>query len=165
MKLHIPVAIPIVCSLVSFILAFLLLFAGKSPNFMEDTHIIMLNTSMLGKNLVPTRTAGGNQPTTTDGGCGVGGFLGKICGSATSAVASVASEAEDKLDDIVDDIADKLAEKLGIHEFYSLHVMDACEGEFTPNATAKDAGFNVTKCTEPLKTGMFVFFAPFPSTP
>lgn len=155
MKLHIPLAVPIICSVVSMILAFLVLFAGKSPNFMEDAHIIMLNTSKLGKNLVPTATSGGDQPTSTGDGCGVGGFLGKICGSATSAVASAATEAAGVLGDIENDIADKLAAKLGIKEFYSLHVMDACEGDFTPNATAKDAGFNVTSCTEPLKTAQY----------
>lgn len=122
---------------------------------MEDTHIIMLNTSMFGKNLVPTPTSGSDKPTSTDSGCGVDGFLGKICGSATSAAASAVSEVGDKLDDIADDIADKLADKLGIKEFYSLHVLDACEGEFSPNATTPGAGYNVTKCTKPLKTGEY----------
>lgn len=154
------IGIPLLCSLASLILSLLLLFAGKSPNFMEDTHIIMLNTSSLGKNLVPTATSS-DKPTSTDDGCGVGGILGKICGSATSVAASAASEVGDKLDDIADDIADKLADKLGIKEFYSLHVMNACEGDFSPNATAKGAGFNVTKCTEPMKTAEYNLTALF----
>lgn len=155
MKLHIPLAIPIICSLAATILAFLILFAGKSPNFMEDAHMIMLNTSSLGKNLVPTATSGGgDKPTTTSDGCnGLPGFLAKGCSAATSAVGSVATQAAGVLSDVENDIADKLAAKLGIKQFYSLHVMDSCEGDFSPNATATDAGYNVSSCTEPLKTG------------
>ena len=153
MKLHIPLALPIICSLAATVLAFLVLFAGKSPNFMEDAHIIMLNTSSLGKNLVSTATSGGDKPTSTDDACSKFGVFDKACSSATSAVASAASEVAGVLDDIGDDIADQLAAKLGIKEFYSLHVMDSCEGDFTPNATAKDAGYNVSSCTQPLKTG------------
>lgn len=103
---------------------------------------------------MPTPTSDGGKPSSTGDGCGLPGALGKLCGSATSEVASVASKAAKTLGDIEDDIADELASKLGIHEFYSLHVMDACEGYFSPNTTAKGAKLNVTKCTEPLKTGM-----------
>ena len=81
-------------------------------------------------------------------------MFGRVCGSATSEASSLASEAASALDDIGDDIADQLADRLGIHEFYSLHVMDACEGDFKPNATAVNAGYNVTNCTGPLQTGM-----------
>lgn len=42
MKANIPIGIPIICSLVSFILAMLVIFAGKDPGFMEDYHIIMV---------------------------------------------------------------------------------------------------------------------------
>lgn len=162
MKLHVPLALPILCSLAATILAFLVLFAGKSPNFMEDAHIIMLNTSSLGKNLIPTATSGGDKPTTTgDGACdGLPGFLAQGCSAATSVVGSAATEAAGVLGDIEGDIADKLAAKLGIKEFYSLHVMDACEGDFSPNATASDAGYNVSSCTAPLKTGEYLNHAP-----
>jgi hypothetical protein len=154
MKFHAPLALPILCSLAATIIAFLLLFAGKSPNFMENAHIIMLNTSSLGKNLVPSATSDSDKPTSTDSACsGLPGFLGKGCSAATSAVGSAATQAAGVFSDVENDIADKLAAKLGIKEFYSLHVMDACEGDFSPNATASDAGYNVSSCTEPLKTG------------
>ena len=39
-----------------------------------------------------------------------------------------------EFDDIRDDVADKLAEKLGIHQWYSLHMMDMCMGTYTPEA-------------------------------
>jgi hypothetical protein len=46
------------------------------------------------------------------------------------------------------DIADELADKLGISEWYSIHVMDACMGQYKPNATAPGAGLNTTNCTD-----------------
>ncbi|KAH8912613.1 hypothetical protein BR93DRAFT_922581, partial [Coniochaeta sp. PMI_546] len=33
--------------------------------------------------------------------------------------------------------------------------MDSCEGDFSPNVTAKDPGYNVSSCTEPLKTAQY----------
>ena len=156
-KLRAPLALPILCSLAATILAFLVLFAGKSPNFMEDSHIIMLNTSSLGKNLVPTATTSGGgdgTPTATDSACSkLPGVLGKGCSAATSAAGSAATQAAGAFNDVGNDIADKLADKLGIKEFYSLHVTDACEGVFEPNATAPGAGYNVSSCTKALKTG------------
>jgi len=141
---------PIVLSLVAFVLACLTLFAGygKNPGFMEDYHVLMLNTSSLGHNLVPTPASGDNNPTTTSGGGGLGGFFTSLVASATAAVGAIESD----LASIADDVADELADKLGIDEFYSLHVMNTCQGSFTPNATAPGAGYNVTNCTEPLKT-------------
>jgi hypothetical protein len=132
-------------TLASVVLAGLALFAGKTPGFMEDCHIILLNTSDLGQHLIPTPTAGaGPSPTS----CGpLGGLLGKLCASATADAGNAVSSGVADLSKVESDIADELAQKLGIREWYSLHVMDVCEGMFTPNATALNAGYNVTNCT------------------
>ena len=52
-------------------------------------------------------------------------------------------------------MADKLAAELGIHQWYSLHLMDLCEGSYSPNATEKGAKKNVTKCSN--QTAMYHF--------
>lgn len=144
------IGIPIILSIAAFIIAFLALFAGRQPGFMTDYHIVMLNTSRLGQDLIPTRT-NGNSPTTTTA-RGGGGFA-DIFASATAAVGDAWDDLVDELDDIVDDVTDKLAEKLGIKEFYTLNVQNICEGDFSPNATSVGAWWNVTKCSEPLKSG------------
>jgi hypothetical protein len=54
---------------------------------------------------------------------------------------------ENDLNAIEGDVADKLAGVLGIHEWYSFHLMDFCEGMYKPNATGKGAHKNVTHCT------------------
>lgn len=155
---RLPIAIPILASLASFILVLLALLAGSKPGYMEDYDILTFNTSALGKNLLsnildddePTPT----QPAEGDSICDdLPSFLGKPCGSVTSAAASLQSEIIDKIDDINNEIADRLADRLGIHEFYSLHVLSICDGEFEPNATAPDAGKNVTSCKNGLDGG------------
>ncbi|KAL2106397.1 hypothetical protein VUR80DRAFT_6780 [Thermomyces stellatus] len=100
---------------------------------MEDYHLIMLNTSGLGQDII---LAGDSMPA-----CKRGGILGKICESATS-------KAGDVLEDLVeDDVAGNLAETLGIQQWYSLHVMTLCEGTFDSTGA-----YNTTNCTEPLKS-------------
>ncbi|CAK7267153.1 hypothetical protein SEPCBS57363_002452 [Sporothrix epigloea] len=47
----------------------------------------------------------------------------------------------------LDSAADGMSAVLGISEFYSLHVMNVCEGTFAPNATATGAWRNVSSCT------------------
>lgn len=51
-----------------------------------------------------------------------------------------------------DSAADDMAAVLGISEFYSLHVMNVCEGTFAPNATADGAWRNVSSCTMQLNS-------------
>ncbi|KAL1893122.1 hypothetical protein Sste5346_006554 [Sporothrix stenoceras] len=51
-----------------------------------------------------------------------------------------------------DSAADDMAAVLGISEFYSLHVMNVCEGTFAPNATADGAWRNVSSCTVQLNS-------------
>ncbi|KAK0630249.1 actin cortical patch SUR7/pH-response regulator pali [Bombardia bombarda] len=153
MKL-VSIGIPIVASVAAFVLVLLALIAGTSPGRMEDYDIITFNTSSLGKNLVNTATTDDKPTTTTSGLCDdFSGILGKACATATSAAGSVESDVLSALNDIGNDIADKLADELGIHEFYSLHTLSICEGDFSPNATSQDPGRNVTRCHNGLKGG------------
>jgi len=59
------------------------------------------------------------------------------------------------LDGIIGDVADKLAKELGIKQWYSLHLMDMCEGTYAPNATEKGAALNVSTCSN--QTAMYHF--------
>ena len=50
------------------VLTMLAVTAGKNPGFMEDYYIFLLNTSVLGQNLIPTVTNSGSDtsPTTCE---------------------------------------------------------------------------------------------------
>ncbi|KAI8623443.1 actin cortical patch SUR7/pH-response regulator pali [Xylariaceae sp. FL1651] len=148
-QMRAAVGIPI--AVVTLVLTALALTAGNNPGFMEDYHILLLNTSTLGQNLIPTPTSGGSDPSPTS--CGpLRGALGNFCAGATAAVGSAVSSGLAELSSIEDEIADKLAKEIGVQQWYSLHVMDVCQGNFAPNATTSGAEYNVTSCTQPLKT-------------
>ncbi|KAI9651307.1 hypothetical protein NHQ30_001345 [Ciborinia camelliae] len=154
-------AIPVVCSIVTFILAMLCVFAGNKPGFMEDYHIIQLNTSEVGKDLVPTKSSGSDsKPTSTSD--VIDGIKSLLPTALPTALSSwlprdpgLGSDIANALGNVENDIADKLAKTLGIKDWYSLHLMDMCEGTYTPNATVKGAKLNVSSCTN--QTAMFHF--------
>lgn len=154
-------SIPLIFSMVSFVLTMLALFAGSKKGFMEDYHIIVFNTSTLGHNFIESladgnssasstaTTASATATTTSKSGIlgGIGGIISTIEASATAVVGSMESKAASILNDVGNDVADKLADELGIEQFYTLHVMDLCEGEYSPNATSSNPSYNVTNCT------------------
>lgn len=152
------VGIPLVFSITAFALALVALLAGKDPGSLEDYHIVVFNTSTLGQNYISnlsgdsssSSTTTSATPTSTSDSGGIGGWFSSLEASATAVVGSLQSEAASILNDIGNDIADKLADELGIEQFYSLHVMDTCQGSYAPNATASGASYNVTNCTAPL---------------
>lgn len=83
---------------------------------------------------------------------GVVGDVGSAVGGVATAAGAAATEAVgkglDALQDIQNDIADELAKKLGIKEFYSFHLVDLCQGDFSPKPTDPEATFDVENCTE-----------------
>ncbi|PMD20083.1 hypothetical protein NA56DRAFT_704886 [Hyaloscypha hepaticicola] len=136
---------PLACAIVAFVLSMLCLFAGHKPGFMEEYHIVTLNTSTLGHNILSTATtSSGPTPTATS----IGSFFSSIAHNVSSTI-------EGDINGIIGDVADKLAKELGIKQWYSLHLMDLCEGTFTPNATEKGASLNVSTCSN--QTAMYHF--------
>ncbi|KAF4976334.1 hypothetical protein FZEAL_6978 [Fusarium zealandicum] len=133
------VLFPLVLSLAAFILSFLCLFAGRDEGFMEEYDIARLNMSMLGHNLIDTD---GDASAQQDSG---GDSLLDTLGDKWD---EVKDDVKEGVNNITGSIADELADTLGISEFYSIHVMQTCEGMYKPNATNPGAGYNVTNCTE-----------------
>ncbi|CAN8099917.1 unnamed protein product [Discula destructiva] len=78
------------------------------------------------------------------------GLLSSIEASATEVAGSVKSAAASILADVGGDVADRLADELGISQFYTIHIMDLCQGDYAPNATANGAWMNLTDCTQPM---------------
>ncbi|KAK5651504.1 hypothetical protein OQA88_11958 [Cercophora sp. LCS_1] len=152
---QLPIGIPIVTSLAAFILVLLALLAGSRPGFMENYDVISFNTSALGQDVILRQNKDPDEPTPTSGTlCDkLDGILGRTCSSATAAIDSLQSDIADVINDVGNEIADELADRLGIHEFYSLHALTICEGDFTPNATAPGADRNVTECHKGFTNG------------
>ncbi|KAM5348401.1 hypothetical protein ACJ41O_008225 [Fusarium nematophilum] len=131
---------PLVLSLVAFILSILCLFAGHNEGFMEDYAVARLNMSMLGHNMLDSDS----DASTNEEGDDDDSFFDKVSDKWDE----VKGDVKDEINNITGNIADELAETLGISEWYSIHVLDACEGSYKPNATSPGAGLNVTNCTD-----------------
>ncbi|OTB15630.1 hypothetical protein K445DRAFT_111325 [Daldinia sp. EC12] len=136
------VVIPTLLSLVGFVLAMIALFAGSGSQqrSMEKYHILAINTSTFGHDLVPTPSSSSSQPTATDD-----GRFG--WDDIEDGLNDIECQITDELNDIANDIADQFSHELGISQWYSVHVMTACEGNFAPSATSPDAWYNTTNCT------------------
>ncbi|KAI2635376.1 actin cortical patch SUR7/pH-response regulator pali [Xylaria nigripes] len=134
---------PVLVSFVAFILALIALLAGTGPQqeSLEPYHIIAINMSAFGQDLIASQNPSGPKPPKQ----GEGGLLGSIVGGANE----ISQDITNGLNSLTDDAADKIIGKLGISEWYSLHIMTTCEGVFSPNVSSSNAWFNMTKCTAP----------------
>jgi len=115
------------------------LYVVAFPSYFQYTsnNTSQLNTSRLGfdvlKNKLPK---GGLIPNDTI----LPDFIDDWLNKGEDKVTEIAN-------DVANEIADRVAEELGINEWYSLHVMDLCYGNYKPNATFVGAGKNGTNCT------------------
>jgi len=129
--------IPLLFSLAALIIAFLCVFAGSKPGFMDDYEILSLNTSQLGAGIANKVQTSSSTVNSIINGLGLGNTITSLTNS--------------------------VAHSLGFNDFYALHVLDYCEGSYTPravpNATIsfKDIHQNVTRCS---KRGSGVNFTP-----
>lgn len=130
---------PVLISFVTFVLALVALLAGTGPQqqSLEPYHIIAINLSNFGHDLVPSPTKSSPKPSKT------GSLFDQIVDDAHG----LGDDISDGINNITNGIADQITEELGISQWYSLHVMTVCEGMFAPNASSPSAWYNMTSCT------------------
>lgn len=99
---------------------------------MEDYSLLTLNTSMIGETIInETRSTDTSNPLTN--------LLNSIGNTGSS---------------IINDAIGEATQALGIEDFYSAHMLNYCEGQYTPaeaaNATLKQSDIhkNVTECSK-----------------
>ncbi|PHH83679.1 hypothetical protein CDD82_5437 [Ophiocordyceps australis] len=141
---RLAILLPLVFALVSFVLTSIALFSGYHQGTLEDYDVVRLNTSGIGHDLFD----GKKDSAKKDGDGKDGEKKDGILGDIQQWWDDTKDGARDKLNDITGDAADKLLDKLGISQWYSLHIMDTCQGEFTPT-------FNVTNCTSSTPSNRF----------
>ncbi|OJD33838.1 sur7 protein [Diplodia corticola] len=140
---------PALCAMAAVILGFLCIFAGHKKDFMEDYHILTLNTSRIGQNILSELSDSSSSSSS--------GLLGLI----ENATSSISSELTDSLNNAVNSVAESIAEDIGLSDFYSAHLMDYCWGDYTPQAvanasvSASQIHKNVSACSN--STAMFHF--------
>ena len=138
---------PVVCIGIAMILSFLALFAGTNHDMLETYDLLTLNTSRIGYDFFKSHLNHSSSSSSSSSG-GSSSFLGQLFHNATTKIQNAADTIEDKVDQSLEQDLDKayrsLAHDLGLKDFYSIHIMDHCEGYFSPNGTSKR---NVTYCS------------------
>ncbi|KAL8742774.1 MAG: hypothetical protein Q9190_004796 [Brigantiaea leucoxantha] len=85
-------------------------------------------------------------------------MLGRTTLNASASSSSVLGDIENSVKGDVNDFVAGVAKQLNIHDFYSAHVLDYCEGYFTPTAITNgtiNPHKNVTRCSN--HTALFHF--------
>ena len=86
-----------------------------------------------------------------------GAIISKVH-SAEGALSTAINSAETKAQNALNSVIDELARKLGIHQWYSLHVMNWCEGYYKPGYIANATHMptkNITKCSGAKRNATF----------
>ncbi|KAG9255854.1 actin cortical patch SUR7/pH-response regulator pali [Emericellopsis atlantica] len=133
------VLIPLVLSIVGMVLSALSLFAGHKQGFMEDYAIARLNVSMMGQELLSTSDDKAEEKDDGDDG---------FFDSVGDKISDLKDDVIDYGNDLLGDGVDRVTEELGIADWYSIHVMDSCQGYYKPNATDAHPSLNSTNCTD-----------------
>lgn len=134
---------PVLISFVAFVLAVIALLAGTGPQeeSLEPYHIIAVNVSNFGQDLIKSAASSDSEPSDKDD--DGGSWFDNLIDDAHD----LGDDITDGINNITNGIADDLIEEIGISQWYSLHVMTACEGMFAPNVSNPGAWYNLTNCT------------------
>lgn len=130
---------PILALGIALVLAFLCTFAGTNKDMLEYYDILTLNTSRIAVDIFNTTTED-NEPKHMDSDNPFTNFLNDVGDEIHNATDSAKAEIEEALNNVVQ----SFAKSLGLRDFYSLHVLNHCQGYFHPNGTSSR---NVTYCT------------------
>ncbi|KAI1130560.1 actin cortical patch SUR7/pH-response regulator pali [Nemania abortiva] len=133
---------PVLISFAAFVLVVIALLAGTGPQreSLEPYHIIAVNLSNFGQDLVASATSSSTPKASPTSG---GSFFDQI----SDAGHDLGSEISGEINNITNGIADDIIKELGISEWYSLHILTGCEGMFAPNASSPSSWYNLTNCT------------------
>lgn len=137
---------PLLCSLIALILAFLTVFAGSNHDMMERYDLLTLNTSRIGLDFFnTTKISPASLPSNSTS------WLGSLVHNATAEIKNATNNFENEIEKDLNKAFRSLAKDLGIYDFYSVHVLDHCQGYFY-NGTGNR---NVSGCSN--STGLSTF--------
>lgn len=117
------VILPILISVVAFVLSILVVLAGRNANFLTDTYIIKVIPALLALALLlsPKLTPHATQLDTSNIGKG-------NINIPDTGIAIIDNAIDNAGDGVVGQVVQTAAKVLGIHDFYTAQVMGYCEG-------------------------------------
>ncbi len=93
------------------------------------------------------------NPSTSSNSSG-SGFFTSLIHNVTSEIQNATASVESDIEADLNSVLRSIAKDLGLHDFYSVHVLDYCEGFYSPNGTNNK---NITHCSN--TTSFFTFNA------
>lgn len=157
--------VPFVLALVAFILGFLCIFAGNKTDFMQDYAVLTLNISRIGQDLSVSNLFDRRQflDSLSDLGDDIKDSASEVTDDVQEAiegkVGNITDTVKGEVQELANDAAASIASGLGLRDFYTVHIMNYCQGYYTPgpvkNETVDDISKNVTSCKDP--SAMFAF--------
>lgn len=78
--------------------------------------------------------------------------LGDLEDDVKDNLGDLEDDIKNKTNNITNEVAEQLADRLGISDWYSIHIMSACHGNWEPNATDSSPSLNVTDCSNTTPT-------------
>ncbi|KYG41320.1 hypothetical protein M433DRAFT_29662, partial [Acidomyces richmondensis BFW] len=113
----------LIVTVIATTLSFICIFAGHKPGYLEDYALLTLNTSR-----IEAKSIGHSIAT-----------------AAASEISSVALSTETDIIKFVNNAFEGVVRDFGLNDFYSLHVMDTCTGNYVyNNGTVIQAGSMAT---------------------
>lgn len=125
MHLRLIAILPIVFTIITLVLSFLCLFAGTNNDLLGDYDMLTLNTSRIAVDVF-------NTTTLDDGG---GGFLDHLIQTLGGDLANITNTVESNIETALNSALDSFAKTIGLFDFYSIHVLNYCQGYYDPSGS------------------------------
>ncbi|KAB8556599.1 hypothetical protein FH972_025636 [Carpinus fangiana] len=124
---------------------------GSKVGMLETYDIVTLNTSRIAVDLFNTTSNSSSCSEPQDQ-----GFFTSILHNVTCDIHNATDSVQSDIESALNDVLQSVASDLGLHDFYSVHILDFCEGFYTPPNTTSSTR-NVTHCSN--ATALFAFNA------
>ncbi|ATY63870.1 Actin cortical patch SUR7 pH-response regulator [Cordyceps militaris] len=152
--LRLAAVVSLVFTFISFILAAITLFAGRDTGTLENYAVLRVNVSLAPRAVIELGidqlTGGQNSrsvermaPRSANWLENVSSGLRDLLGDIEKNITDVVTQG---IDTFVDDAVAEAKRQLNISDWYSLHVLSTCQGDFTPNASVSNPGRHTTSC-------------------
>lgn len=112
---------PLLCTLVTFILSLLCIFAGSKKGYIEQADILTVSPRNTASHVSASEslTSYAVQLNTS--------MLGRLTLNTSKSSSSLLNSIKNSIKAEVNDLIADVARELNIHDFYSAHLLDYCE--------------------------------------
>lgn len=144
--MHLLRLFPLACTSIALLLSYLAIFAGTHNDMMENYDLVTFNVSRIGVDYFKEKQAQQNSSQSSSG--GHDGLLSGLVQTVGSEIHNVTDKLESELESALSNVTQSIAREIGLHDFYSIHVLNHCEGYWKKDGKGNETSQrNVTYCS------------------